>query len=159
MRPIPCTFIGKHLQFSDENIRDIIRIPLASHSASPKALVSRQRIQLPGKSLFKSEQIPLAFPTQWSVNTDRPDNRASAIPSRERHMAWIERHGAGWHVRYHRADGTLASEAGYTHPDHARNRAADIEYETRQGTFTEPRKAQTTFGEWTEVWSDAHDVA
>ncbi|QUH05023.1 tyrosine-type recombinase/integrase [Saccharopolyspora erythraea] len=74
-------------------------------------------------------------------------------------MAWIEQHGAGWRVRYHRPDGTIASEAGYTHPDHARDRAADIEYETRQGTFTDPRKAQTTFGEWTEIWSDAHDVA
>lgn len=74
-------------------------------------------------------------------------------------MAWIEGHGAGWRVRYYRPDGTIGSETGFTNPDQARDRAADIEYETRQGTFNDPRKAQTTLGEWTEIWCDAHDVA
>ncbi|MEY8041209.1 tyrosine-type recombinase/integrase [Saccharopolyspora cebuensis] len=74
-------------------------------------------------------------------------------------MAWVEKHGAGWRVRYHRSDGSIASEPGYTHPDSARDRAADIEYETRRGTFSDPRNAHTTFGEWVEIWTDAHDVA
>ncbi|SFQ74749.1 Site-specific recombinase XerD [Amycolatopsis arida] len=73
-------------------------------------------------------------------------------------MAWTEPHGAGWRVRYYRHDGSIGSESGYTGPDQASRRAADIEYELRNQVFQDPRKAQTTVGEWAEVWCEAHDV-
>ncbi|QUG99394.1 helix-turn-helix domain-containing protein [Saccharopolyspora erythraea] len=34
MRTIPCTFLGKHLRFSDENIREIVHI---SHSPAARS--------------------------------------------------------------------------------------------------------------------------
>jgi integrase len=74
-------------------------------------------------------------------------------------MAWIERHGGGWRVRYERPDGSLGSESGFTNPDQARGRADDIEYELRNQVFRDPRKAQTTVAEWVVVWCEAHDVS
>ncbi|WP_243791770.1 site-specific integrase [Saccharopolyspora gloriosae] len=74
-------------------------------------------------------------------------------------MAWIEQHGAGWRVRYQRPDGTIGTDSGYTNPTDARSRADDINYESKRGTFTDPRKAQTTLNELIEIWREAHEVS
>ncbi len=74
-------------------------------------------------------------------------------------MAWIEHRGDTWRVRYYRTDGSIATESGHTHPDTARQRAHDIEYESRQGTFKDPQRGQMLFGDWCETWCEAHDVS
>jgi hypothetical protein len=58
-------------------------------------------------------------------------------PSRKKHhgLAWAERHGKGFRVRYRLADGTLTSETDFPTITAARDRAADIDSEQRRGTF------------------------
>lgn len=53
-------------------------------------------------------------------------------------MAWMEKHGPGWRVRYRTPDGTLASEIGFTDRDTAGDGARDIESDLRCGTFVDP---------------------
>jgi hypothetical protein len=73
-------------------------------------------------------------------------------------MAWVEKHGDGFRVRYRLPDGALHSETGFTTRDVAENRAADVESDQRRDQFTDPRLARTTMGDWIQQWTDAHDV-
>ena len=73
-------------------------------------------------------------------------------------MAWVEKHGSGFRVRYRLPDGSVPSENGFTTHRSALDRAADVESEQRTGAFVDPRLAQTCVGEWVRRWSDAHDV-
>lgn len=74
-------------------------------------------------------------------------------------MAWVERRGDGFRVRYRLDDGTIFTENGFLDQDEADNRAADVESDQRRYLFTDPRQAQTTIDEWIREWSHAHRVA
>jgi hypothetical protein len=73
-------------------------------------------------------------------------------------MAWVEKHGSGFRVRYRLSDGSVLSEPGFSTYRAAADRAADVESEQRTGAFVDPRLAQTCVGEWVRRWADAHDV-
>ena len=74
-------------------------------------------------------------------------------------MAWAEKHGDGYRVRYRLPHGSLFTERGFTSRQQAENRAADVESDRRRDHFVDPRRAQTTVGEWVHIWSQAHDVS
>ncbi|PKW19196.1 tyrosine-type recombinase/integrase [Saccharopolyspora spinosa] len=74
-------------------------------------------------------------------------------------MAWVEKRGDGFRVRYRLNDGTIFTENGFAAQQDADNRAADVESDQRRRRFTDPRLAQTTIDEWIRAWSDAHRVA
>jgi integrase len=74
-------------------------------------------------------------------------------------MAWAEKRGGRYRVRYRLPDGSLFTEGGFTSRADAESRAADVESDQRRELFVDPRLAQTTVGEWVKAWSDAHDVS
>ncbi|MEV6716203.1 tyrosine-type recombinase/integrase [Lentzea sp. NPDC051208] len=74
-------------------------------------------------------------------------------------MAWVEKHGDTFRVRYRLEDGTVFSENGFATITLAENRAADVESDQRRQRFTDPRLSRTTIDEWIRVWSEAHSVA
>ncbi|CAM3402497.1 site-specific integrase [Kibdelosporangium persicum] len=74
-------------------------------------------------------------------------------------MAWVEKHGDGFRVRYRLPDGSLYSETGFATRDQAENRAADVESDQRRDQFVDPRLARTTVGDWIHEWTAAHDVS
>jgi hypothetical protein len=74
-------------------------------------------------------------------------------------MAWAEKRGTGYRVRYRLAHGSLFTERGFTSRAEAERRAADVEADQRRELFVDPRLAQTTVGEWVEAWSQAHHVS
>lgn len=74
-------------------------------------------------------------------------------------MAWVEQRGGGFRVRYRTDDGGIATENGFPTKAAARERAADIESEQRQGTFVDPRAGRMLLRDWVAQWSEAHDVA
>jgi integrase len=73
-------------------------------------------------------------------------------------MAWVEKRGDGFRVRYRLDDGTVFSENGFDTETAAENRAADIESDQRRHRFADPRLAKTTIDEWIRDWSEAHGV-
>ncbi|GGU39962.1 DMT family permease [Lentzea flava] len=73
-------------------------------------------------------------------------------------MAWVEKHGCDWRVRYRLDDGTVFSEKGFQTEAAANERAADVESDQRRQQFADPRLAKTTIDEWIRAWSDAHGV-
>ncbi|WP_211269297.1 N-terminal phage integrase SAM-like domain-containing protein [Saccharothrix syringae] len=74
-------------------------------------------------------------------------------------MAWVEKHGPGWRVRYRTPDGALASETGFTDRTAADDRARDVESDLRRGTFVAPSLGGIALREWVETWNEAHDVS
>jgi integrase len=74
-------------------------------------------------------------------------------------MAWVERRGDGFRVRYRLDDGTIITENGFANETDADNRAADVESDQRRQRFTDPRLAQTTIDEWIRAWTAAHGVS
>jgi Phage integrase, N-terminal SAM-like domain len=74
-------------------------------------------------------------------------------------MAWAEKRGGRYRVRYRLPDGSLFTEGGFTSRADAEARAADVESDQRRELFVDPRLAQTTVGEWVKTWSHAHDVS
>ncbi|MEU4769115.1 site-specific integrase [Actinosynnema sp. NPDC023794] len=74
-------------------------------------------------------------------------------------MAWVEKHGSGFRVRYRLPDGTLGSETGFIDRSVAVGRARDIESDQRRGTFVDPSVGGIPLGEWVPTWADAHDVS
>lgn len=62
-------------------------------------------------------------------------------------MAWVEKHGDGFRVRYRLPDGALVSEKGFATKREADDRAADVESDHRRGRVVDPRLAQTPVGE------------
>ncbi|MET9232216.1 tyrosine-type recombinase/integrase [Lentzea sp. NPDC003310] len=74
-------------------------------------------------------------------------------------MAWVEKHGCDWRVRYRLDDGTVYSENGYPTKAAAEQRALDVESDQRRKQFADPRLAKTTIDEWIRQWSDAQNVS
>ena len=74
-------------------------------------------------------------------------------------MAWVEKHGEGFRVRYRLPDGALVSEKGFATKREADDRAADVESDHRRGRVVDPRLAQLPVGEWVSRWVEAHDVS
>jgi integrase len=69
-------------------------------------------------------------------------------------MAWAEKRGSTWRVRYQRDDGTLGSENGFTTKTAAAARAAEIDADQRRDTFVDPRAGQISLADWVAVWQE-----
>lgn len=73
-------------------------------------------------------------------------------------MAWPEKHGKGWRVRYLRPNGTLGSISGFATKTEAEKKARDIETDTDRGTFRDTSQSMT-LAEWVELWADTHHAS
>ena len=69
-------------------------------------------------------------------------------------MAWAEKRGNTWRVRYQRDGGTLGSENGFTTKTAAAARATEIDADQRRDTFVDPRAGQVSLAEWVAVWRE-----
>ena len=75
-------------------------------------------------------------------------------------MAWAERRGPWYRVRYRDAGGVVR-----TTPDKYRTKtealaaAADLDTDHRRGTFIDPNHARTSLADWAAQWRTSHLVA
>lgn len=74
-------------------------------------------------------------------------------------MAWSEKHGKFWRVRYWQDDGTLGSVPGFPTKKTADDYAETLESDQRRGTWIDPAAGKITVAEWSVDWLDALDVA
>lgn len=71
-------------------------------------------------------------------------------------MAWVEKRGDGFPVRYRLDDAAIHTEYGYASQHEADDRAADVESDQRRHRFADPRLARTGIDDWIRAWRDAH---
>lgn len=70
-------------------------------------------------------------------------------------MAYIEKRGKVWRVRYRLPDGKYGTvPEKFTTKTAAKQRAEGIEAEQRAGSFTDPRLTTMTLGEYVPAWFD-----
>lgn len=74
-------------------------------------------------------------------------------------MAYVERRGKRWRVRYFDDAGRLASLSGYTTKTAADAAARDVETDQSRGVFLDPKAGDVKLGEWVEAWLDALHVS
>jgi integrase len=73
-------------------------------------------------------------------------------------MAWVEKRGDTYRVRYRLPDGTVATDSTHPTKTAAKARAAEVETDQRRDVFINPHNGKITFKEWANTWTDAHDV-
>lgn len=73
-------------------------------------------------------------------------------------MAWSEKRGKTWRVRYQRPDGRLGSISGFETKTAADEKARDIKTDSARGTFRDLRDSMT-LAEWVEIWTEAHHAS
>lgn len=73
-------------------------------------------------------------------------------------MAWAEKQGRGWRVKYLKPDGKYGSASGFRTKSAALAKGRELEVATSIGTFVDPKKAQTHFGVWAPIWMAAQTV-
>ncbi|MDX8053754.1 tyrosine-type recombinase/integrase [Lentzea sp. BCCO 10_0798] len=74
-------------------------------------------------------------------------------------MAWSEKHGKMWRVRYFKDDGTLGSVPGFPNKSSADNYADTLETDQRRGSWIDPAAGRITVAEWADDWLDALDLS
>ncbi|MDU0293962.1 tyrosine-type recombinase/integrase [Saccharothrix longispora] len=74
-------------------------------------------------------------------------------------MAWSEKRGKTWRVRYDKDDGTLGSVTGFATKTAADAYADTLETDQRRGNWIDPAAGRITVAEWAGDWLDALDLA
>lgn len=74
-------------------------------------------------------------------------------------MAWVEKNGRYWRVRYYADDGTVASMSDRYSQERAEDIAEEINVDQRRGEFIDPRTGSTLLEEWAADWFASIDVA
>jgi integrase len=74
-------------------------------------------------------------------------------------MAWSEKRGKRWRVRYWCDDATLGSVPGFPTKRAADDYADTLQSDQRKGTWIDPAAGRLSLGEWAVSWMDALDVS
>jgi integrase len=75
-------------------------------------------------------------------------------------MAWAEKRGPWYRVRYRDADGTVRTSPGkYRTKTDATQAAEDMDAAIRRGQFIDPNDARTLLAQWADQWRRSHRVA
>src|SRR5699024_7607353 len=74
-------------------------------------------------------------------------------------MAYAERRGRWWRVKYKKPDGTWASESGFETKDSALSWGRDQESDIRRNTWIDPEHAKERFGPFAEEVFEAVRVS
>lgn len=75
-------------------------------------------------------------------------------------MAWAEKRGPWFRVRYRDASGVVRTVPDkYRTKAEAANAAEDIDTDVRRGVFIDPQQARTSLADWITDWRKAHLVA
>ncbi|KAB2343756.1 tyrosine-type recombinase/integrase [Actinomadura rudentiformis] len=75
-------------------------------------------------------------------------------------MAWAEKRGPWYRVRYRDADGVVRTTPDrYRTKTEALDAAEDLDTDHRRGTFIDPHDSRTPLADWAGKWRQTHQVA
>jgi integrase len=73
-------------------------------------------------------------------------------------VAYAEKRGKLWRVRWYGPDGTLESKSGFATRREAERHGRDQEAALRSGAYTDPKAGQITLNEWVNRWYQGLDL-
>jgi integrase len=71
-------------------------------------------------------------------------------------MAWVERRGKQFRVRFRHPDGTVGTDSAHETRETAEIRRKQMEVEQALETFLDPRRGHLTLAEWVALWEPSH---
>jgi integrase len=74
-------------------------------------------------------------------------------------MAWVEKRGDQFRVRFRRADGTVGTDSSHPTKTAARTRANTVDTEQQQDVYIDPSSGKITLRAWADLWLGAHNVS
>lgn len=74
-------------------------------------------------------------------------------------MAWVEKRGDGYRVRYRRPDGRVGADSTHASKKAAQTRANAVDAEQQQDTYIDPSSGKITLREWADMWLKVHRVS
>ncbi|MEV0084534.1 hypothetical protein [Saccharopolyspora sp. NPDC050642] len=74
-------------------------------------------------------------------------------------MAYIEKQGKRWRVRYSRPDRSLGSVSGFRTKTEALHYAQDLDTDRHRGLWLDPQAGRIPLFQWASTWFEALDVA
>lgn len=105
----------------------------------------------------------MSAPIQASVDDPNPrDTPAGGVDviRKEIDVAWAEKRGPWFRVRYRDADGGVRTTPDkYRTKKEAAAAAEEIDTDTRRGVFIDPKASRTSFADWSARWRAVHRVA
>ena len=148
-RLIPCTFVGKHLRFSDDDIAEVMKTGARQPVTTREGSTARGLL-----TVTPAAYAATAANHRWHrTAADGPKGRS--MTAQRRHpspphpkgasMAYAEKRGKGprpWRVKYKLPDGTEVSESGFETKAAALIWGGDQETRIREGRWTDPNAGQ-----------------
>src|SRR5687768_2939990 len=73
-------------------------------------------------------------------------------------MAWVERRGTNYRVRFRQPDGTVGTDS--THPSRpaAELRCKQVDIDQACDTYLDPGRGRITLAEWVTIWQTGHEA-
>lgn len=74
-------------------------------------------------------------------------------------MAWVERRGTRWRVRYRDADGGVGTDSTHETLTAAELRCKQVDIDQAYDTYLDPNAGRITLAEWAAIWQQGHDAS
>lgn len=71
-------------------------------------------------------------------------------------MAWVERRGNSFRVRYRNPDGTVGTDSSHPTRAVAEIRCKQVDVDQAFDTYLDPGAGRITLGEWVQIWEPGH---
>src|SRR5215510_13656307 len=71
-------------------------------------------------------------------------------------MAWVERRGTTFRVRYRHPDGTVGTDSSHPTRAAAELRSKQVDVDQAHDTYLDPAADRITLTEWVAIWEPGH---
>lgn len=73
-------------------------------------------------------------------------------------MAWVEKRGTRWRVRFRNPEGAVGTDSSHPTRDAAELRCKQVDIDQAHDTYLDPARGRITLAEWVKIWRPGHDV-
>src|SRR4051812_5900255 len=74
-------------------------------------------------------------------------------------MAWVEKRGTRWRVRFRAADGNVGTDSTHETFDTANLRRKQVDIDQAYDTYLDPNAGRITLEQWVTIWEQGHEAA
>jgi len=73
-------------------------------------------------------------------------------------MAWVEKRGTRWRVRFRATDGSVGTDSTHETFDAADLRCKQVDIDQAYDTYLDPKAGRITLGQWVTIWERGHEA-
>ncbi|TWG11518.1 integrase-like protein [Actinoplanes teichomyceticus] len=73
-------------------------------------------------------------------------------------MAWVEKRGDSFRVRFRKADGNVVTDSSHPTWAAAELRSKQVDIEHARDAYIDPARGRITLAEWITIWEPGHEA-